>query len=30
MRLPQLVERLGLAAPSVRTGTLPALGEVWA
>jgi L-ascorbate metabolism protein UlaG (beta-lactamase superfamily) len=30
MRLPQLVERLGFAAPSVRTGTLPALGEVWA
>jgi len=29
MRLPQLVERLGFAAPSVRMGTLPALGEVW-
>jgi len=30
MRLPQLVERLGFASPSVRMGTLPALGEVWA
>jgi hypothetical protein len=29
MRLPQLVERLGFAAPSVRMGTLPALGDVW-
>lgn len=28
MRLPQLVERLGFAAPSVRMGTLPALGEI--
>jgi L-ascorbate metabolism protein UlaG (beta-lactamase superfamily) len=28
MRLPQLVERLGRATPSVKMGTLPALGEV--
>jgi L-ascorbate metabolism protein UlaG (beta-lactamase superfamily) len=29
MHLPRLVERLGFAAPSVRVGTLPALGEIW-